>query len=203
MSNATATTPATTIEDVISACLQASDAALAAKAARGASLVTFSDFIAQKGDITALKKANAKAREDAGGKEASPAVQRAYKLCSRYAKVQEFLVRFHLDFACIGEIISEKRAVSINIIERATRTDSEDAAVAAFAKGFQADPDACLAAVQRVLLGDAAESAATTAAKSEAATAQAKAFEAAVAAAVAAKLAEQQPPARQRVAKAA
>lgn len=84
-----------------------------------------------------MSKTAAAVRLADGGKLASKQVQAGYKLAMRYAKVAEFLEKHGLTFAAIGEVIGEKQTFSINMAERATRSDSDDAGTKAFATTWQ------------------------------------------------------------------
>jgi len=146
------------VASLVASCITACAARIEAEGRKGAALFAAHAVLDAGNAFTAVHTEAARVREEAGGKTAAKHIQAGYKLAKRFATVAEFCEKQGLSFKVIGETIGDKKTFSINVAEKASRSDSDNESVKAYAVAFQASKGETLAA--RVSKAEEAEKAA-------------------------------------------
>ncbi|UCV26778.1 hypothetical protein [Ferribacterium limneticum] len=147
---------------LVESCVVAAAARIEADGRKGAALTAAHAVLDAGNTYQAVHDAAAAARETAGGKTAPKHIQAGYKLAKRFATIAEFCEKQGLTFKDVGATVGEKKTFSLNMAEKATRTDSDNEGVKAFAVAFQAAKGQSL--IARVCAAEEAEKLAVTAA---------------------------------------
>lgn len=146
------------VTSLVAACVTACAARIEAEGRKGAALTAAHAVLDAGNTFQAVHTEAARVREESGGKAAPKHIQAGYKLAKRFATVAEFCEKQGLSFKAIGETIGDKKTFSINVAEKASRSDSDNESVKAYALAFQASKGESL--IARVGKAEEAEKAA-------------------------------------------